>query len=159
MPGQVRRVIPEAMRPPPISSPLSPLLTPALWQDPSSSPGPGQPQPGWPKRRCVGCSPDSRPLGLELTGLHAGSPADSACPRSSCRPSQCALKVARGTTAARTHLPLGSRRCAPRPPALSPVLASSCEAARRASCAKACGEGGRVTGCKGSLGSAPRPAP
>lgn len=55
--------------------------------------------------------------------------------------SQCALEVARGATAERTHLPLGSRRCAPRPPALSPALATPCEAARGASCAKARGEG------------------
>lgn len=113
------------------------------WPGSQFEPPPAQPGPGRPKRRRVGCRSDSRPLGHELTGLHACSPADSACPRSACRtPPGRALKVARGTTAARTHLPLGSRRCAPRPPALSPVLAAaSCEAARRASCAKACGEG------------------
>lgn len=42
-----------------------------------------------------------------------------------------------------------------RPPALSPALTTPCEAARRASCAKARGEGGRVTVCKGNRGSVP----
>lgn len=85
---------------------------------------------------------------LLVHGLHAASPS---------APSK--LRAGQWLLAVTFYLPLRSCRCAPRPPALSPALATSCEAARLASCAKARGEGGRVAGCKGNPGSAPRTGP
>lgn len=92
------------------------------------------------------------PMGLELTGIRACSPAGSACPWSACCLSRCALPSCAwddGSSKSPSTFRSRPAACALRPPALSPALATSCEAARRASCAKARGEGEGWPAAKG----------
>lgn len=158
--GQVRQVIPEATRPPPISF-LLPHPIPRIGSQFKPPPGPTTAKMVKEEVRCDAVQLPA-PWGLNLPGsaralqqvllvhgLHAAFPG---------APSK--LRAGRWQLAVTFHLPLRPCRCAPRRPALSSaLLATWCEAARRASCAKARGEGGGWPAAKGIAALPPGPDP